>query len=259
MYTYNTKSMNDEEIIREANRILEQATIRNVNIKLMGAISFRLQCPNHIDLFNKMKRKLTDIDFISLSEENKNVLKLFKALGYTPDRDVLLSQEYGLSRYMFHHPNSKFHIDVFFDKLKMCHTIDLRERLDIENKTISLSDMLLEKMQIVEINEKDVIDVIVLLLEHDIGNNDRKKVDIKYISKLMSDDWGFYHTSTTNLNKAKNILERYNCLSTNEKLKIIKKIDLILKSLEEEPKTLKWRLRSKIGTRLKWYNEVSLI
>jgi len=147
-------------------------------------------------------------------------------------------------------------VDVFFDKLEMCHTIDFRNRLRLDKPTITLADMLLEKMQIVKINEKDIIDTIVLLRAHDIGENDKDKVNIKYVSKLLSNDWGFYYTVTMNLKKVKELCKKYNVLSNEDMKDVTSKIDRILEKIEKEPKSMKWKMRAKIGPSKKWYKEV---
>lgn len=245
----------DEEFLSEANRILHQASARKLGMRLMGGAAFRLQCPNHIQLFAKMRRELADIDFMASSKDHKQIQRLFTELGYTPDKRIMRSQEYGLTRFTFYAPNSKLHVDVFFDQLKMCHKIDLRKRLDLEDKTISLSDMLLQKMQIVKLNEKDAIDALLLLLEHEVSDNDNG-INAKYISKLMSEDWGFYYTFTTNLKRTKEYLDKIEFLSVDEKRVAAERVDRILKAVEAQPKSVKWRMRSKIGTKQQWYDEI---
>jgi len=61
--------------------------------------------------------------------------------------------------------------------------------------------MLLEKMQIVRINEKDIIDTVMLLLEHPLGDEDHETIHVGRISKLCAKDWGLWRTLTMNLEK----------------------------------------------------------
>ena len=143
----------------------------------------------------------------------------------------------------------------------MCHKIDFRKRLLIDYPTISLADLLLEKLQIVEINEKDVKDVIVLLSDHKIGDKDEKEtINIEYIADLLSKDWGFYYTVTTNLNKIKKLVDSYTQVLTQNKVEDVKnKIDITLDRIEKKPKSMGWKMRAKIGTKTKWYKEVEEI
>jgi hypothetical protein len=92
-------------------------------------------------------------------------------------------------------------VDVFFDKLRMSHTIDFRKRLDVDAPTISVSDLLLEKMQIVKLTEKDAKDTVIVFTEHSVNEDDNENVDSRYIANLLADDWGFYYTVTTNLKR----------------------------------------------------------
>jgi len=116
--------------------------------------------------------------------------------------------------------------------------------------------MLLEKMQIVQINEKDIIDTIMLLREHGVNGDSPEAVDVQYLARLLSNDWGFYHTVTTNLQKIQDTLSKYAELSAEDRNDIIEKIQKVLKAVEDHPKTLSWKLRAKVGTKNKWYRDV---
>lgn len=137
----------------------------------------------------------------------------------------------------------------------MCHTIVFKDRLTIDPWTLSLADLLLEKMQIVKINMKDLKDTAVLLLEHETGQDDRT-IDMGYIATIMGNDWGFYHTFTTNLKKVRDVLPQFNSLDEGERNLTNHRIQKILEQLEKSKKSLKWKARAKIGTRMKWYRDV---
>ena len=146
--------------------------------------------------------------------------------------------------------------DSFFDKLAFCHTINFAGRLELDSPTITLGDLLLEKMQIVEINEKDIKDTLIMLREHEIQESEKESVNARYIAKLLSDDWGFYHTATTNLDKVKSHLDKFTSLSDEDRQDIRSKVDILLGAIEKEPKSMKWQMRAKIGTRKIWYTKV---
>ena len=74
------------------------------------------------------------------------------------------------NRYYFEHPETGLGVDVFMNELYFCHRIPFDGRLDLDRPTISTADLLLEKMQIVELNLKDITDTMVLMLEHPIAN-----------------------------------------------------------------------------------------
>jgi len=212
-------------------------------------------CPQWTPLHMAMGRVITDIDFMAYGNRRKAVIELLKELGYVMTRDQLRLMRY-YRRYILDDPENHRHIDVFFDRLDYCHTIELQDRLEIDYPTLSLADLLLEKLQIVELNEKDVIDVIVLLREHEVGEGDTETVNSRYISELLAEDWGFYYTATTNLKKIREHLPNYKVLSETDKAYVKERINLLCERIEEAPKSKKWRMRAKVGTKKKWYRDV---
>jgi len=110
-------------------------------------------------------------------------------------------------------------------------------------------------MQIVRINEKDIKDTLALLLEHEMGKSDKETIDVELITKTLSEDWGFYYTVTTNLGKVRTFMDTYK-LTEEDRAVINKKLDTLISAIENQPKSLRWKLRAKVGTKQKWYNEV---
>jgi hypothetical protein len=241
----------------EAIKIVEEANKAGVILRIMGATAIRIHCPNSVSLHKALGRELTDMDFIGYSKQREKIEKFFtQEFKYEMVKAALTPGLFVNRCIFFDKTEKKPHIDVFLDKLEMNHTIDFKDRLDKDSPTIPLAELLLEKMQIVKINEKDIKDAMVLLLEHNLGDSDKEVINIEYIAKILSKDWGFYYTVTTNLNKVKAFLERYEVL-TNEQRKIISdKIDKLLERIEKEPKTLSWKVRARVGPAKKWYNEV---
>jgi hypothetical protein len=138
----------------------------------------------------------------------------------------------------------------------MCHEVDFRGRLELHPKTITPTDLFLEKIQIVKISEKDIKDLIVLLHEADL-TEDERGVNVEYVANRMSWDWGFYYTTTMNLNKVREFLGRYSDKLGEDEVKTVsERIDRLLSAIEAKPKSTKWKLRAKIGPSVKWYNEV---
>jgi hypothetical protein len=138
----------------------------------------------------------------------------------------------------------------------MCHTINFKGRLELDYPTITLTDLLLQKIQIVKLTENDVKDIILLFLEHDVGDIDKEVINARFISTLFSKDWGFYHTATTNLNRIKHLLPTQDGLSEEDQKVVAIKIDDLLRLVINEPKSKRWKIRARIGTRKKWYNDV---
>jgi len=238
----------------ELKRILNASDKAGVVLRVIGSLAFQLHCPKFGYLQAAMGRAYTDIDFAAYSRQTKEIQGLMSSLGYRENREVFIVSEN--SRAIFEKQEIGIHIDVFFEKLSFSHVISWTGRLEADQPSIPLAEMLLEKMQIVKINEKDVIDTIMLLLEHPLGDTDRETINIKLISGLCSTDWGLWRTITMNLDKVRQLAHGYAQLSPDQKEIIDLQVKAALERIENEPKTLAWRLRARVGDRVKWYKDV---
>ena len=177
---------------------------------------------------------------------------MYDDAGYTMDKDVLMGTEG--SRFVFY--DDAHEIDIFLDGVNMCHNLDLRDRLDVGPSDIALNpaDCFLEKAQIVDINEKDLKDLSLLLLEYDLTSDDTG-INEPYITALLGRHWGFYYTVTQNLEKITQYAER-SPLGDDQVALIESRVADLREAIEAEPKSLRWKLRSKVGTKVKWYEDV---
>jgi len=237
--------------------LVEKAQSESISLRILGGLAVRLHCLEYLNLLQKLGRvtQFADMDVITLAENQKRLEPFFKQNGFNPEPKMRRTPAIWAYRHVYLRPDGKSNVDVFFDKLEMSHTIDLRQRLAVDSPTISLADLLLAKLQIHEINEKDVKDAIVLIRAHEIADSDQESINEKYIAQLMSQDWGFYHTVTTNLRKTTLLLHDYE-IDESDKNDVLSKIDRLLSRIESEPKTSLFRLRARIGEKKKWYNEV---
>lgn len=245
------------EFVDEALRLVRDAEAQGIHLRILGSIAYRIQCPNHIHLFEQMARVLTDVDFGGYKKENQKIREFLMKQGYVPDDGVYHLSEG--SRHIYLHPETNLNIDVFADELYFCHKIPFKGRLEIDTPTICTTDLLLEKMQIVEINLKDFKDTIVLLLEHAPGSakDSNKLIDMPYILDIMTKDWGFYYTFTTNLKRVPEFIKEFPAITPEQADTLRRRVDQILQAIENAPKSMGWKIRSKIGTRKLWYQEVS--
>lgn len=146
--------------------------------------------------------------------------------------------------------------EIFLDELRMAHTLDFRGRLELDYPTISLIDLLLSKLQIQQITEKDIKDLIALLVEHELGAKGREFIDVNYLLKLISKNWGLYYTALTNLDTVRETLDHYEVIDVPTRQNVEAKLVGIMERMEAEPKSSRWKLRAKVGTRVKWYEDV---
>jgi hypothetical protein len=242
------------EYLDRALALVEKARDQGIEFRILGSLAYRLHCPANLHLFDEMKRDITDVDLAANGKQRRAARALLESEGYEIDRDLLVSTEG--SRYAFSDPLTGMVVDIFFDELFFCHPIPLRDRLALDYPTITPTDLLLEKMQIVEINPKDVKDSIVLLLEHPLDSTRADAIDADYVGRLLAGDWGFYYTVTTNLERLKRELVGWG-LDERQRALIAGRIDDLEERIEKEPKTNKWKLRARIGPRKKWYQEVA--
>jgi hypothetical protein len=238
----------------EAMRVVNEGERAGLLLRLMGATAIMHHCPKHRHLFGDLGRNLTDLDFMTYGKFRGKLEKFFVQLGYRSDKRT--SYYFGESRHRYFDDVNSRVVDVFFDKLAFCHTIEFAGRLELDSPTITLSDLLLEKMQIVEINEKDIKDTVILLREHSVQNDDKECVDPTYVARLLGNDWGFCFTVTANLGKVKDFLDHLTILTPEDKQDVRSKVGALLKAIEVEPKTMKWKMRAKVGTRKRWYTKV---
>jgi len=247
----------EPDFLQEAQRVVSTSQQKGLTLRSLGAAAFRLHCPTSVLLHLAMGRELSDLDFAGYSKDRSRIEGVLESLGYQVHASALLeTQGLAPNRAFFYDARNRRVVDVFFDRLEMCHTIEFRGRLEKDYPTIPLADLLLEKLQIVKLNSKDIKDTIILLLEHPVGDSEKETVNCQYIAKLMAADWGFYYTATTNLRKIDTALATVPQLSDDQRKLIGSRIGELTKTIEQHPKGLQWRARARIGTKRKWYNDV---
>ena len=249
--------MQDERermFLQEALDIIKAGEEKGIIFRLLGATAIKMHCPKFAHLYAGMARSLTDLDFMTYGKFNMAMRKFFMELGYTPNESVI--RYYGKHRHIYWSEERQLQADIFFDALNMCHVVDFKGRLELDNPTITLTDILLEKMQIVKINEKDIKDTVIMLREHEVGHEEKEMINLDYLCKVLCDDWGYNYTVVTNLNKVKYHMGEIPGLKDADRKDIETKLDAIIKTLEEAPKSMKWKMRERVGTKMKWYNEV---
>jgi len=245
------------EYIAEAEAIIAEAAVRDLRLRLLGALAVIKQCPGGIWLLEKTNRVLTDLDFMGYDKEIGKVEEMFGDLGYEVLGGRGVTMDVWIGRRIFHDPSGgRRRVDVFLDRLDFCHPIELKGRLDLDPVTIPLTDILLEKLQIVEINEKDLKDLVVLLLEHPIADGPAGGIDAPYVIELLSKDWGFYYTVSLNLDRIRRYMATIPDLSDAQRAVIEERIDRLWGLIESAPKGMKWKLRAKVGPSRRWYAEV---
>ena len=236
------------DLVSEADRIMEAANSRKITLKLFGGVSFFMRCPSA--KHRNLQRSYVDIDFMGYAKQSREIKQLFPQLGYVGrDRFNALM---GHQRLIFNDVENARRIDIFLDVFEMCHKLNLKDRIGIDDRTIPLADMLATKLQIVEINEKDIKDILSILIDYDVAETDEGAINADYLSKLCSEDWGIYKTFTMNLGRIlASLPERELDQAEKDLLKV--RIERLRQAIEGVPKSFKWKMRARIGERSVWY------
>lgn len=242
--------MIERDIVQEAGRLLGRATERDVLLRLLGGLAVRLHSPGGVHPI--LERDFEDIDFVSRRDRGKEVGAFFKEMGYEPNK-VFNAMNAG-RRLMFYDNENRRRVDVFLGSFEMCHSIPIQERIELDPVTIPLAELLLTKLQVVELNEKDLRDILALLHEHDVADDDAEAINVARIAELCSRDWGLWRTCQLNFERVRAAIETYG-FSPEERVTLGARLDVLVERLEAEPKSRAWKLRARIGDRVRWYEE----
>jgi hypothetical protein len=262
-----------EQLLAESISIVEAAKEKDVILRIMGGLAIyahsaeseeckRLQLS--LGRLGENKPPFTDLDLIGYNKQWKQIRDILeKGCGLKPDR--MVNALFGDRRLVYFHPKSRFPIDVFFETLEFSHILRFGDypghaRLQLDYPTLTLADIVLEKLQIHQINRKDLIDLMVLFLGHDVAQGTQlNAVDAKYIAGILADDWGFWYDATNNLSHLMNLgpsLVQENKLSPEQWETIGRKVNALTGAIEAEQKTPDWKIRAALGTSKPWYREV---
>lgn len=242
----------DEERTRtmeeEVRRVVDAAEERGIPLRVIGGVAVKLHCPSAEH--RSMARTYGDVDFIGYRRQRTEVSRLMEDLGYEPNRQFNILQ--GHRRLLFDHPELGYDADVMLDVFVMCHELNFVGRLEVDEYTVPIEELLLSKMQVIELNEKDIKDSFAMLVDHDIAEvDDRDIIDSRFIAKLCSDDWGWYKTLTMNIDKMVDLAPDF--LDEKEREVVVERLGRLRRIIEEAPKSMKWKMRARVGEKKRWY------
>jgi hypothetical protein len=250
--------------LAEAVRIIARADERGLLVRLMGGLAFHAQAPTWTARIDRDGR---DIDLATRSRDRTALSELLVDTGYTPDRQY--NALYGHKQLYFVDESKGRPVDVLVDRLEMCHRFEFRDRLAVSRPTLPLAELLLTKLQIVKINRKDLLDVLILLASHPLaaasdgageGADARAAINVSQIVGLTSADWGWWRTVSGNLARLRTYVETElgpTELETGAPLTFepLAQLSALADAIEAAPKSTKWRLRARVGDRMTWYEE----
>jgi hypothetical protein len=238
----------DADILAEASRLLEAAREADVPVRLIGGIAVRMHVPS--GQTPVVEREYKDIDLVTLKGKSRVVGEFMTSMGYTADR--MFNATNGARRLLFYdEPNSR-QVDVFVGSFDMCHDIPITERISLATHGIPLAELLLTKMQIVELNAKDQADIMTMLYHHDVADHDVERINGDRVAELCAADWGLWRTTKMNIERIAAGLDD-SPLDPEARALVRERLDRLWERIEGEPKSTKWRLRNRVGDKKRWY------
>jgi hypothetical protein len=231
-----------DDPVAEARRLIGLAAQRGLVLRALGGVAVCLQAPEGAP---RLPRKAKDIDLAAVKGTHKATIKVVLEAGYVADE--MFNALRGSRRLLFGDPVNRRHLDVFVGEFSMCHDVPLTGRLDREALTVPREELLLTKLQIVELTENDQNDIYNIMF-HAYG------LSTSFIAALCAGDWGLWRTCQINIERSLANLDKSE-LATDERELVATRLTGLRDRIESEPKPLKWRMRNQVGDRVRWYNE----
>ncbi|HHU86141.1 MAG: nucleotidyltransferase family protein [Pelotomaculaceae bacterium] len=234
------------EPVEEALRLIEEAERQNIILRALGGVAVKLHTEREPEIF---KRDYSDIDLVVDKDSGPKVANFLKQMGYEPN--VSFNTYNGHERQLYYDLENQRQLDIFVGDFRMCHYIPLNNRLLVEPYTIPRAELLLTKIQIVQMNHKDIIDLSTLMLNNEITEDD-SAINYLQIAGLCSNDWGLYKTFSLNVERLVKILPEFK-LEGEDTDSVVGRFLHLVNKVEKAPKKLKWKMRSMVGEKVPWY------
>ena len=237
------------DIREEAKRLAVAAISLGLSARLIGGLAIWLRCPTVHE--GPYARTYDDMDFAITAATATKFKALLMTQGYLPDQ--FFNGLHGATRLYYQEPAGRWSIDIVIDELVMSHKLDLRDSLDGPAPTIPLADLLLTKLQVWEINRKDLGDTLCLLADHGFTQDERdvEGISIPRLQSVLGKDWGFSHTVERNARKVAELWSRERVpVATYD---VASQVTTLQQAIADAPKSRAWRLRNRVGERVRWY------
>jgi hypothetical protein len=232
--------------VAEGRRIVEAAAEQRLPLRALGGVAVAMSCPSAGR--PPLARKYADIDLATTKSAKEQVIGLLEALGYTGDKEF--NMLHGHRRLYFWDERAQRQVDVFVDEANLCHRIELKHRLEEVPRTLTPADLTVLKLQVVETNEKDFLDICALFADHDLTPDD-SGINSTYIADLTASDWGLWRTLGMVSERSEQFALELPGFDAGEL--VAERLRRLRAELEAVPKSRGWKLRARIGDRKRWY------
>ena len=248
--TEGTGPRSEPVMVAAGRGLVATAATASIPVRLIGGVAIWVRASPAARA--ALGRDYPDIDLVAHKRQSRALRTVLEEGGYQPER--VFNATHGARRLLYHSPDGRWQVDVFLDTFEMSHTLDLGARLDTEPETLPATELLLTKLQIAEVNAKDISDTAMLLWDHEPvpGADGPQRLNLAQLARVCGADWGLYTTVTDNLAACSSQLGQL-VADESARATIQARIETIRKGLGAAPKSLAWRMRAKVGRRVRWY------
>jgi hypothetical protein len=235
----------------EGPRIVRHAAASGIPLRLLGGVAIHAHASRGLPLV--LRRSYGDIDLVTLRGKGGEVQTLMTSCGYEPN--MSFNTLNGADRMIFYDRDHRRQVDLFIGSFRMCHEIPIpRDRFERDPMTLPLAELLLTKLQIVSVNEKDLRDIFAIVHEHDVREDDDDAINARVIALALSGDWGLWRTSQITIERSRAFLPDVDLPAVSRRL-IDERLVRLWDHVEAQSKSIRWRGRSRVGDRMRWYEE----
>jgi hypothetical protein len=241
--------VSSSDLPEEGRRLVAEAAARGFPLRLIGGVAIWLRASERARA--ALGRDYPDLDLVARRRDSRLLRDLLEQLGYAPER--VFNATHGAKRLLYHAGDGSYHLDVFLDVFEMSHKLVFADRLELESPTLPAAELLLTKLQVAEVNRKDLSDAAILLWDHELATRDgERRLNATYLESVCGDDWGLYTTVADNLARLRELLGEL-VTDAEAAARVDARAADLAERLKSAPKSPRWRLRAKVGRRKRWY------
>lgn len=240
----------DVRLEAEARELVAAATERELNVRLLGGLGIRVLLGDRFPA--ELERHYGDIDVFCDKRSARGLEQLLPERGWAAEQ--AFNALNGARRMLFHDPHGPAQVDVFVGAFEMCHVLPLGEELGRGELSLTATDLLMSKLQVVSLNAKDRGDCYALLIGCPVADGDPSALEPQRLTSVTSADWGIQHTFEINFGRLRDGLPD-SALAAGQRDVVSSALAKLGRAMEQAPKTRGWKLRARIGERKRWYDE----
>jgi hypothetical protein len=229
--------------------ILKKCKQEDIEIRVIGGIGIFLKCPEYQELADTTREPFSDIDLITRKKHIEKIENLFESLGFEQNRNFKIL--FGYQRRIFYTPMN-ITVEVYLDDLPLCQDIKISDRICLDYPTLSVTDLLLSKIQRIKLKDKDIFDILILLASCNFTGENSNRIDLEYISRLCSKSWRWWKTFKINIDTLYKSKKDF----LNNQGDISGKLEQVEHAIDSKKKSFGWKLRNLIGEKIRWYRYV---